>query len=714
MTAVSQANFPSGAEYVGAIQNPGVSFLDADLRGGRPELTKLGMPKPISGNFASVFSLTAADRQRYAVKCFTRDVPDQRERYEAISRYLNAVAPGALSQPWKMDFTFLPEEILVNGRRWPVMKMAWVEAVPLDRWLADHRHDRRSIQELADRFVALVGDLERLKIAHGDLQHGNLLVAADNTLRLVDYDGMYVPALAARDAAELGHRHYQSPARGTGDFTDTVDRFSAWIIYLSLAALAVEPLLWDHLRDQGSEHLLTADEDYQSPAASWRLDQIASVSPEMKNMVGQIRRYAQVPLSAIPTLAPVAKPMPLASSAGRPTTATIPTATAPGRPAWLDGHLTAGRSVGPAKQFDGRRAMDRVVMVALTLYVFAVVTSYLDGFLTSPYDPGALVLCGCLVVEGRRSRPEWREAREARKSRRAQLNSLSGAAASMRRMSADFESNDERLAKRLVEVDRARAAVEAMRKPEYTAIDRRSATEIGGIDKRLRGAEDAKQLLISTELRNAINAHLTAHLRRHNILAEVKEISGLGPTLARALANHGIVTAADVHVTLVNGSGSYTTRLAYFQLPHGHRTRIEGIGERKAGALQSWRDGLLLQAQRTAPTTLPQTRLIQINQQHAASIAQLKAERDAVQARAVTAKDTLNRRLATEIATLADHKRRAESERAVARAAYERDSSRFRATAQEYERAKQVAELEQHARRRLNYLHYLRFSLFGF
>jgi predicted flap endonuclease-1-like 5' DNA nuclease len=708
MTAVSQVNFPSGAEYADALQNPGVSFLDADLRGGRPELTKLGMPKPISGNFASVFSLTAADRRRYAVKCFTRDVPDQRERYEAISRYLNAVPPSGLSQPWKMDFTFLPEEILVNGRRWPVMKMAWVEAVSLDQWLANHQHDGRAIQELADRFVALVGDLERLKIAHGDLQHGNLLVAADNTLRLVDYDGMYVPALTARNAAELGHRHYQSPARGTSDFTDTVDRFSAWVIYLSLAALAVEPLLWDHLRDPGAEHLLTTDEDYQSPAASWRLDQIASVSPEMKNMVGEIRRYAQVPLSAIPTLAPVAKPKPLASSAGRPT------ATAPGRPAWLDGHLTAGRSVEPAKQFGGRRARDWVVMVALTLYVFAFVTSYLDGFLTSPYNPGAIVLCGCLVVGGRRSRPEWREAKAARNSRRAQLNSLSGAAASMRRMKAEFESNDERLAKRLVEVDRARAAVEAIRRPEYTAIERRSATEIGGIEKQLRGAVDAKQQLIVAELRSAINAHVTGHLRRHNILTEVKNISGLGPTLARALASHGIITAADVHVTLVHGGGPYSTQMAYFRLPQGRQIRIERIGEQKAKALQSWRDGLSSQAQRTAPTTLPQTRLIQIDQQHAASITRLKAERDAVQARAVTAKEALNRRLAAELANLADHKRRAESERAVARAAYERDSSRFRATAQEYERAKQAAELEHGARRRLNYLHYLRFSVFGF
>ena len=714
MTAVSQANFPSGADYVAAVQNPGVTFLDTDLRGARPELNKLLMPKPISGNFASVFSLTAADGRRYAVKCFTRDVPDQRERYEAISRHLDNVAPSALSQPWKMDFRFLPGEILVNARRWPVMKMAWVEAVSLDRWLAGHRHDGLAIRALADRFVELVGDLERLKIAHGDLQHGNLLVAPDNTLRLVDYDGMYVPALAARGAAELGHRHYQSPARGTRDFSPTVDRFSAWVIYLSLTALAVEPLLWDHLRDPDAEHLLTADEDYRSPAGSWRLDQIASVSPEMKDMVGQIRRYAQEPMSAVPALTRLVRQPPLASSGGRPAAASTPASSVPGRPAWLEGHLTADQLFKPVTRFSGRRGVDWVIAAACLVFFCAVLVDVTAGLQPLDYAAGNVLICVWLAIEGRRTRPEWREAKAMRRSRRAQLKSLSGAAASMRRMSAEFERNDERLAQRLVDADRARAEVETERKREYTAIDRRTAGEIGGIDKRLRGAEGTKQRLIATELRSAIDAHVAAHLRSHNILAEVKNISGLGPVAARALASHGIVSAADVRVILRRGSGAYATQMAYFQLPHGYPTRIENIGEKKATALQHWCDGLARQAQRTAPTTLPQTRLIQINQQHGAAITQLKAEREATHARAVTAKETLNRRLAARLADLADQKRRMESERAVGQAAHDRDSSQLRASAQEYERSRQAAKLERSARRRLNHLYYLRFSMLGF
>jgi thiamine kinase-like enzyme len=38
--------------------------------------------------------------------------------------------------------------------------------------------------------------LNRAGVAHGDLQHGNILVA-NGKPKLIDYDGMYVPALRA-------------------------------------------------------------------------------------------------------------------------------------------------------------------------------------------------------------------------------------------------------------------------------------------------------------------------------------------------------------------------------------------------------------------------------------------------------------------------------------------------------------------------------------
>jgi hypothetical protein len=67
-------------------------------------------------------------------------------------------------------------------------------------------------------------------MAHADLQHGNvLLVPTGNALalRLIDYDGMYVPALAGQRSGELGHPAYQHPQRlREGTYNAEVDRFS--------------------------------------------------------------------------------------------------------------------------------------------------------------------------------------------------------------------------------------------------------------------------------------------------------------------------------------------------------------------------------------------------------------------------------------------------------------------------------------------------------
>src|SRR5204863_3447178 len=96
--------------------------------------------------------------------------------------------------------------------------------------------------------------LRKNNIAHGDLQHGNVLIARGD-FKLIDYDGMFVPALAGRASHEVGHRNYQHPGRTESDFGIQLDNFSGWMIYLTLVALSIEPGLWSRF-GQGDEHIL--------------------------------------------------------------------------------------------------------------------------------------------------------------------------------------------------------------------------------------------------------------------------------------------------------------------------------------------------------------------------------------------------------------------------------------------------------------------------
>ncbi|MBK6781756.1 MAG: hypothetical protein IPG75_19785 [Gemmatimonadetes bacterium] len=142
--------------------------------------------------------------------------------------------------------------------------MDWVEGHTLDAYVRSDAGTSASFLALADRWSAVIRELEESSIAHGDLQHGNILVSGGE-LKLVDYDGMFVPALRGLRSIELGHRSYQHPRRSETDFDERLDRFASLSIHLSLVAMAENPKLRDRCTDQ---HLLFERTDYLNPTSS--------------------------------------------------------------------------------------------------------------------------------------------------------------------------------------------------------------------------------------------------------------------------------------------------------------------------------------------------------------------------------------------------------------------------------------------------------------
>src|SRR5262249_5243080 len=138
---------------------------------GRPAVNALGWPLPCSGNFAAVYKVTGPGTNVWAVKCFTREVPGRRDRYQAISAHL-----GQTNLPFAVDFQFLDEGIRVHGRWFPVLKMRWVEGLMLNEFVAQQLDKPQLLIALAQIWVKLAQQLRQTGIAHGDLQHGNVLL----------------------------------------------------------------------------------------------------------------------------------------------------------------------------------------------------------------------------------------------------------------------------------------------------------------------------------------------------------------------------------------------------------------------------------------------------------------------------------------------------------------------------------------------------------
>ena len=83
--------WPTGQEYNEAIQAPKLSLTDLVLKDATVECNQLGLPKPRTGAFATVYKLSKGS-QHWAVRFFNREIPDQQDRYLVISQYLRTIA----------------------------------------------------------------------------------------------------------------------------------------------------------------------------------------------------------------------------------------------------------------------------------------------------------------------------------------------------------------------------------------------------------------------------------------------------------------------------------------------------------------------------------------------------------------------------------------------------------------------------------------------
>jgi serine/threonine protein kinase len=330
--------WPLSQDYNEAIQTPAQCFADPDLRQGQVVTDALGLPLPCSGNFADVYAVTSPSG-KWAVKCFTRQVPGLRERYAAISACLRRA-----QLPFMVDFQFLEQGILVRGLWYPVLKMEWVEGFPLNTFVQKYLNNPDVLESLCQLWVKLAQRLREAGIAHCDLQHGNvLLVPGSKTgalaLKLVDYDGMWVPTLAGSKSGEVGHPSYQHPQRLREEtYNRDVDRFPLLLIATALTALkSGGPTLWEKYDD--GDNLLFCRADLEAPSKSPLFYELLKADdPAVRLLAEQLIDAIKKPLERTPLLEellPGRQPSPLSGNGkrARPAVAEVPAATfvPPGR-----------------------------------------------------------------------------------------------------------------------------------------------------------------------------------------------------------------------------------------------------------------------------------------------------------------------------------------------------------------------------------------------
>jgi serine/threonine protein kinase len=287
--------WPMASDFSAIVQQPRFAFRDPALQACTIERNALGQPIVRSGAFAVVYRGTDTDGRSWALRAFTTKSRERREHYEQITAHLRTQQPRCL-----VDFEYRESSIRSagDGKWYPLVVMDWVRGMTLFSWLRSkcRRGRGASIAKAARHWLRLVGELRDVEIVHGDLQHANIMVTPEGRLKLVDYDGMCVPALIGRRNLEIGVRPYQHPQRNESTLLQAnLDDFSALVIYVALRALAADSTLWArYVGQSGYDKLLFRSEDYLDRERSplYR-DLMESADSEVRTLAAQLFSFAR-------------------------------------------------------------------------------------------------------------------------------------------------------------------------------------------------------------------------------------------------------------------------------------------------------------------------------------------------------------------------------------------------------------------------------------
>ena len=250
--------YPLISEYVIAIQDA-QNNLDK-LAHLSPVLDDHGEPYRSSGAFAVVFKMKDEQTGKcYALKCFTEEQEGRAEAYCRIADELEYVG-----SPYVVSVRYLEKELFVDSNceeeEFPVLLMDWIEGETMETYIANNYSDNYAMSMLCYRFCKMAAWLRSQPFAHGDIKPDNIIVRSDGTLTLVDYDGMFVPAMKGQKSPTIGTKDFSHPLRTVDDFDETIDDFALATIALSLKAISLDSSLFNSFG--ASDRLLFSANDY--------------------------------------------------------------------------------------------------------------------------------------------------------------------------------------------------------------------------------------------------------------------------------------------------------------------------------------------------------------------------------------------------------------------------------------------------------------------
>ena len=270
-----------------AIENQNVLVLDDHAKKGTFRRDARNRLVAYAGGFSVVFPYKTTDGKDWAFRCWHSDISNTKKRYEVIAKAISKSNLGFLC-----DFDYIEKGINVDGEIYPTTRMRWVDGTSIKDYIWQNKDSKELLKSLATNFVKMTRSLHEKSLAHGDLQHGNILVDKKHNLHLVDYDSFYCPALKGEPDTITGLPDYQHPSRLINKtVSKKLDYFSELIIYLSILAIAERPSLAEKYRIKDADRLLFSKEDFEDICNSQIYHDIHSLGDNFIELLKILENY---------------------------------------------------------------------------------------------------------------------------------------------------------------------------------------------------------------------------------------------------------------------------------------------------------------------------------------------------------------------------------------------------------------------------------------
>jgi len=287
--------YPLSTEYQTSVKYCDRFVLDPILSKGYPQNTKFGLLM-YSGGYTRVFPITVGTK-KYALRCWIAEVHEAEYRYEQLKHYIHN-----RQLTYFVPFDYIQKGILVNGNVYPILRMEWAEGNDLKSFIQKNLNNPDILRRAANTFLKMTKTLHKHKIAHGDLQHENIIVQnVQNNLEfiLIDYDSLYIPNFASMPDHIVGLPAFQHPNRiknaHQAKASEKVDYFSELVIYVTLLALSERPDLWDIFKVDTADGLIFTQLDYENPDKSNAFSLLDHLSHSICVGLKMLKSYCKQP-----------------------------------------------------------------------------------------------------------------------------------------------------------------------------------------------------------------------------------------------------------------------------------------------------------------------------------------------------------------------------------------------------------------------------------